>query len=104
MCTADRAIPSSHLSISTALPTCHLKCMSNKLIFLILYGCVYVFSGNSLHAAQSAYFTSWAWSVFPKYGRGRSRPLSFVVLMQPCLHIMLVLYSDLVNMCTDYLP
>jgi hypothetical protein len=28
--------------------------------------------------------------------------LFFVVLLQPCLHIMLVRYSDLVNMCTDY--
>jgi hypothetical protein len=64
----------------------------------------YVFSGNSLQAAQSAYFiTYWAWSVFPT-GGGAPGPLSFVVLMQPCLHIMLVLYSDLVNMCTDYYP
>jgi hypothetical protein len=35
MCTADRAIPSIITTISTALPTCHLRCMSTKLICLI---------------------------------------------------------------------
>jgi hypothetical protein len=35
MCTADRAINPIITTISTALPTCHLRCMSNKLIFLI---------------------------------------------------------------------
>jgi hypothetical protein len=35
MYTADRAIPASPLFICTALPACHLSCMSNKLIFLI---------------------------------------------------------------------
>jgi hypothetical protein len=31
-------------------------------------GCVYMFSGNSLQAAQRACFASWAWSVFPTGG------------------------------------
>jgi hypothetical protein len=40
---ALQIVPSHHmhpisLTISTALPTCHLRCMSNKLIFLI---CIY---------------------------------------------------------------
>jgi hypothetical protein len=36
MCTADRACHPIITTICTALPTCHLRCMSNKLIFLIL--------------------------------------------------------------------
>jgi hypothetical protein len=63
--------------------------MSNKLIFLI-------------HACRTEYLLHFLGLERISYGRGRSKPLSFVVLMQPCLHIMLVLYSDLVNMCNDY--
>jgi hypothetical protein len=39
----------------------------------------------------------------PTGGGAPSGPLSFVVSMQPCLHVMPVLYSsDLVNMCSSY--
>jgi hypothetical protein len=56
MCTVtDRAIPSSQLFPLTLLPTCHLRCMSNKLIFLI--------SSCLLDLERFS------------YGRGRSRSL-----------------------------
>jgi hypothetical protein len=56
-------------------------------------------SGNFLHAAQRAcdllQVVLLGLERF-SYGRGRSRPLSFPVLLHSCLHIMLAMYSEFI--------
>jgi hypothetical protein len=66
---------------------------------LLCLCCVCVFSGNFLHAAQRArdLLVLLGLERF-SYERGRSRPraLSFQVLLHPCLHIMLAVYSEFI--------